>query len=457
MSITAIRARTLLAAGEPPRHDAGVVIDDDVISWVGDWSDLAGSVSSITEVDGVLSPGFVDAHSHLRGIPFADHGLPARQFEAWICSLAAASELDPHDEAVVAGAELLKTGVTAVQGFVDASGDESTALDRARAAAVGLASTGIRSLLVLGFADRALRAPEPADGDWGVVSDPSSFLPDTSVARIAREWLDHDASARTEYGIGPVGGQWSSDALLEALASCAGTHRVHTHLHESRLHRDWLAGAPSPLERLRLSGLLNDRLSGAHGVHLRADELDLIAASGASLVHCPLSNDALHVGQAGVATWLARGIPAGLGIDSQNVGAPDMFEIMRATVATAHRVGEPVSAEQAFTMATVGGSQALGIVGGGRIAPGSPADLIAVDLESTTVDEFVADGSARSVRSVWVAGAHVVVEGRGAVDPSPARARLASQLASDRLAREERLATLAETLDLVERLAEARP
>lgn len=457
MSITVIRARTLLTAGEPPRHDAALVIDDDVIGWVGDWSDLAGSVSSATEVDGVLSPGFVDAHSHLRGIPLDDHGLPARQFEAWICSLDAASELDPHDEAVVAGAELLKTGVTAVQGFVDASADESTALDRARAAALGLASTGIRSLVVLGFADRALRAPEPADGDWGIVSALPSFLPDTSVARVAREWLDQDAPARTEYGIGPVGGQWSSDSLLKALASCAGTHRVHTHLHESRLHRDWLAGGQSPLERLHLSGLLNNRLSGAHGVHLRADELDLIAASGASLVHCPLSNDALHVGRADVAKWLAHGIPAGIGIDSMSVGTPDMFEIMRATLATAHRVDEPVSAEQAFTMATVGGSHALGIAGGGRIAPGCPADLIAVDLESTTVDEFVADGSAGSVRSVWVAGAHVVVEGRSAVDPSPARTRLASQLASDRLAREDRLATLAETLDLVERLAEARP
>ncbi|MBX3098854.1 MAG: amidohydrolase family protein [Salinibacterium sp.] len=456
MSVRVIRARTLLAAGEPPRHDAAVVINDDVIGWVGDWSDLAGSVSSVTEVDGVVSPGFVDAHSHLRGIPLDEHGLPARQFEAWICSLAAASDLDPHDEALVAGVGLLETGVTAVQGFVDASADEQTALDRARAAARGLASTGIRSLLVLGFADRALRAPEPALDDWELVSALPPLLPASSVARVAREWLDQNAPARTEYGIGPVGGQWSSDALLEALASCAGNHRVHTHLHESRHHRDWLAGAQSPLERLRSTGLLNDRLSGAHGVHLRADELDLIAASGASLVHCPASNEALHVGRAGVAEWLSRGIPAGIGIDSQNVGAPDMFEVMRATLATAHHVDDPISAEQAFMMATTGGSHALGIAGGGRIAAGSPADLIALDLEASTVDDLVANGSADCVRSVWVAGAPVVVDGRSTVDASAARTRLTGQLASDRVAREERLAKLADTLDLVEQLAEAR-
>lgn len=432
-----------------------MVIQNGVVIGVGAWGQVEHDATSIIEVDGVLTPGFVDAHSHLRGLPLDDHGLPARQFESWICSLSSAASLDPHDEAVVAAVGLVQTGVTAVQGFVDVGAREESAIEGAQAASAGVASTGIRALLVLGFADRALTSPDPAEGDWALVAEKRETLPTESVRRIATQWLAQPGGSRIRYGIGPIGAQWSTDALLEAIAASAGAHRLHTHLHESRLHRTWLTGSASPLERLRAAGLLVEQLSGAHAVHLLDEELDLVAQSRASLVHCPLSNSAMRVGSARISAWLSRGIPAGLGIDSQNVGNPDMFEVMRAAIETARTLDEPISEQQVFAMATTGGARALGW-NGGRVAVGLPADLVAVALDATSVEGVVAEGSADAVQQVWVGGESVVVDGRGVVDTSAPRARLQTQLAADAADRRARIAARADLLDRVEKLAGAR-
>ena len=453
MSAYTIRARDLIMdATSPTLHDAAVIIDDGTIAEVGPWASLEHP-GALVDVDGVLSPGFVDAHSHLRGLPLDEHGVPARSFESWICSLGAVSALNTEDEALVAAGELLETGVTAVQGFVDADAGAEDALAGARRALAGLSATGIRNLVVLGFADRALLTPEPPTGRWADVPPPRVSTSPERVLEISRQWLAQPTAPATRLGVGPIGGQWSTDALLSAIAEVAGTARLHTHLHESRLHRTWLANTPSPLDRLFSAGLLDDRTSCAHGVHLTTDELDRIAASGASLVHCPASNVALGVGHAAVAAWLSRDIPAALGVDSQNTAAPDYFDVMRAALATASAVGEPLSATQVFGMATTGGASALGVPHGGRVAAGAPADLIELVIGAPTVAAIVESGSASAVRRAWVAGDLVVSEGRSAADLTSARSRLRAQLDADADARAQRILSLAPSVELIDELS----
>ena len=455
MSTYTIRARDLVTdATSPTLHDAAVVITDGTIAEVGPWASLEHP-GALVEVDGVLSPGFVDAHSHLRGLPLDEHGVPARSFESWICSLGAVSALDSEDEALVAAGELLETGVTAVQGFVDADAGAEDALAGARGALAGVSAAGIRSLVVLGFADRALLTPEPPTGRWSEVPPTHISASPERVREISRDWLAQLTAPTTRLGLGPIGGQWSTDALLSAIAEVAGAARLHTHLHESRLHRTWLESTPSPIDRLFSAGLLDGRTSCAHGVHLSTDELDRIAASGASLVHCPASNDALGVGRASVAAWLSHGIPAALGVDSQNTAAPDYFDVMRAALATASAVGEPLSAAKVFGMATTGGARALGVPEGGRIAPGAPADLIELAVGDPTVTAIVDSGSASAVRRAWVAGELVVSEGHSAADLASARSRLRAQLDADAEARASRILRLAPTVELIDDLAGA--
>ncbi|NYF10867.1 cytosine/adenosine deaminase-related metal-dependent hydrolase [Leifsonia sp. AK011] len=455
MSTFTIRARDLVVdAASPVLPDAAVIITDGTIAEVGPWGSL-DHPGALVSVDGVLSPGFVDAHSHLRGLPLKEHGVPARSFESWICSLGAVSALDTRDEALVAAGELLETGVTAVQGFVDADAGAEDALAGARGALAGVAASGIRGLVVLGFADRALLTPEPPVGRWVEVPPADLSISPDRVRELSREWLAQFSGRTTSLGIGPIGGQWSTDALLDAIAESAGTARLHTHLHESRLHRTWLADTPSPLDRLLSAGLMDDRMSCAHGVHLTTDDLDRIAAAGASLVHCPASNEALGVGRATVAAWLSRGIPGALGVDSQNTAAPDYFDVMRAALATASAVGDPLSARDVFSMATTGGSRAIGVPQGGRIAAGAPADIIELSLAAPTVHGIVESGSANAVRRAWVGGDLVVSDGHSLVDLGSARSRLRAQLDADAEARARRVLDLAPTVELIDELAGA--
>ncbi|UDF13233.1 amidohydrolase family protein [Antiquaquibacter oligotrophicus] len=452
MSRSTFRARRVIVdAHSAPLDDATVVVEDGVITEVR--SGIRGATDGpVIDVDGLLSPGFVDAHSHLRGISLEEHGAGARQFEAWILSLSAVTTLDPGDEAALACAELLATGVTAVQGFVDAD-PEGLGVEGARAALRGLEATGIRGLVVLGFADRALGAPEPPEGEWAAVPRTEPTITPDDTAALVAAWLSTPSAPTTDLGAGPIGAHWSTDALLEVFRDASPSMRSHTHLHESRHHRTWLTGERSPVDRLSAAGLLSERLSAAHGVHLTGSELSRLAATSVSLVHCPASNAALEVGSAHVAEWLEEGISVGLGVDSQNTGAPDYFDVMRAALTTSNSVARPLSAEQVFDMATVGGAACLGIPLGGRIAVGAPADLIELDLTRAGVADIVEQGTATAVRSSWVAGARVVDDGSPVFDASEARTRLRAALNDDRAEREARLVRLAPLLDRITSIA----
>ncbi len=118
-----------------------------------------------------------------------------------------------------------------------------------------------------------------------------------------------------ELGVGPVGAQWCSDELMEAIASLAGPEiRVHSHLLESALQRSW--SGENPLDRLERWGLLGAYTSLAHGVWCSREELVRLRDAGATLVTCPASNRTLHAGVADYGLWHEVGVTTALGLDS---------------------------------------------------------------------------------------------------------------------------------------------
>ena len=461
-----LRARTVVPAHDLPAIDDGaVLVRDGVVESIGAYRELRQSTDAPEQDAGtVLMPGMIDAHSHLRGIPLLEHGIPARPLETWLCTLAAMTPLSPGDEALVATAEQLETGITGVQGFVHAFDDAEGYAAIAREIDDAVRATGIRALLVLGFTDRAERAPLPADGDWALVPGAPHGLDGAGFAAFAQSWLvEHERHLAAEdlplvrWGVGPVAAQWTTDEALARIAAVTAGRRIHTHLNESELQRDWIAGETAPLDRLDAAGLVDGRLSAAHAVHLLDAEIDRISAAGANLVHCPLSNDALQVGTARVAEWLRRGVVPALGVDSQNDQAPDMFAVMRGAMRSASRIGDPISARDAFALATTGGARALGVPSLGRITPGAPADLVALAFEPGNEVEAIVDGaSARDVQSVWVGGRLVVRDGHAVTDVSAARRRLRATLDADAPARVARHLAGADVVAAVERATAAR-
>ena len=142
----------------------------------------------------------------------------------------------------------------------------------------------------------------------------------------------------------------------------------------------------SPVGHLHRLGLLTANTVADHAVALTDRDMDLLAGSGAGVVHCPESNMKLASGMAPVADLLARGVPVGLGTDgcASNNNLDLLTEIDTAAKLAKVRGLDPTAlpARQALALATRMGARVLGLEGEvGMLAPGLKADLVVIDLD----------------------------------------------------------------------------
>ena len=179
-----------------------------------------------------------------------------------------------------------------------------------------------------------------------------------------------------------------------------------------------------PIEHLHHLGVLDARTILAHCVWLDEGEIDLLAATGASVSHNPISNAKLASGVAAVPALRARGVPVGLGTDSMlSNNALNLFQEMKFAVLLqrAHRLdGHALSARDALAMATREGAQVLGWQAEiGSLEPGKEADLVVLDLEhplGLTPDRVLSDlvfaAGPQHIHAVMVHGETIFEQGR---------------------------------------------
>jgi 5-methylthioadenosine/S-adenosylhomocysteine deaminase len=172
------------------------------------------------------------------------------------------------------------------------------------------------------------------------------------------------------------------------------------------------------LDRL---GLLGERTVLAHGVWLDEEELELIAARGATIVANPVANMKLAVG--GVFPYPAArdaGIPVGLGTDG--AGSNDSLDVLADLKVFAltqrHASGDATLVPAAEALGIATGARAPLLAGGTKpLTPGAPADFLLLrsdspelgigDLASNLV--YAASGSA--VDTAVVAGRVLMRDG----------------------------------------------
>src|SRR5690606_33372999 len=129
-----------------------------------------------------------------------------------------------------------------------------------------------------------------------------------------------------------------------------------------------------------------DRTIAAHVVQANSAELDVLKNKGVGIAHNPQSNMKLAAGVAPVPLMLEKKLWVGLGTDgAASNNDLSIWEEMD-TAAKLHKVtsGDPkvVSAEEAFTMATIGGANALHMGATiGSIEAGKLADIAIVDMD----------------------------------------------------------------------------
>jgi 5-methylthioadenosine/S-adenosylhomocysteine deaminase len=469
-----LRCRMLIVdASEEPLYDAAALLEDGRVESVGRYPALRRSYPLAPEYgEGALlaMPGLVDAHSHGRGISTIEQGIADAPLEVWLARLTAATALDPYDQALVAAADLLATGVTSAQIFFHSfSGVEDYSTELA-ATANGLKEGGIGFDLVLGISDQHefmpplnTELPDP-DGLIRSLSSPERGMDPVTFFELfdALSGLEGRASikkAREALGgtrpiLGPIAPQWSSEAILDGLADrWPRGVRVHTHLLERASQRSSLYG-PSPVQKLDDYGLLSDRISVAHGVWLESEEISLLAARKVAVIHCPGSNTRLEAGAAPVREMLDAGVPVALGLDSNPVHhPPDVFAEMRHAREVAASLGTSISEREVLAMATSGGAAAVGRQGEiGTLRPGARADLILLDpfalseADDDPVSRIINGVSRRDLREVWVGGRALFRDGRlrDSSGVATARGHLHAGLLRDAARRRERLRKLGE-------------
>lgn len=124
----------------------------------------------------------------------------------------------------------------------------------------------------------------------------------------------------------------------------------------------------SPVALLAQLGVLQRGTLCIHCVQIDAADVELLRASGATVAHCPVSNEAHRHGRSPLQLFRKAGVPVGLGTDSVvSVGELDLWA--EADAAGLH-------GEAALRMLTIEGARALGWESEiGSLEVGKSADL----------------------------------------------------------------------------------
>ena len=125
-----------------------------------------------------------------------------------------------------------------------------------------------------------------------------------------------------------------SEDQLRAVATVAAEHGARVHVHACETMAELAAvrarHGRTPIEVLRDTGLLGPGTVLAHGVHLTPADIAVVAAAGATVSHCPASNQKLASGFAPIPELLAAGVPVALGTDgAASANDLDLWVAMR--------------------------------------------------------------------------------------------------------------------------------
>ncbi|NEX48811.1 amidohydrolase family protein [Pseudotabrizicola algicola] len=251
----------------------------------------------------------------------------------------------------------------------------------------------------------------------------------------------HPRDHRVAFILAPSAPQRCSDAFLMRVRDLADRHDlpVIIHVHETRLQvvtGQQLYGC-SMIAHLHALGFLRPATSIIHGVWVSDDDLDLIAQSGASVQHNPVSNLKLGSGLAPLRAMLARGINVSLGSDGcGSIESVDMLRVLAATpLLQTLRDGDPsdwITSTEALDAATRGGARALGREDLGVLRAGARADIALYDTHSIAMTplnnplrQLVFAETGMGLRHLFVDGAQVMADGHlTRVDESEIIARI---------------------------------
>ena len=393
--------------------DGFIRIKGEKIAEIGSGTPAETSDQTIDASRCVMIPGLVTAHTHLYGILLRGANLniePPLNFvqilqRVWWPVDEALTLEDAKASALSASADMLRNGSTF---FADTYSGPNSIEGSLDAIAEATRKVGIRAMLAFEMTERN----EAGEAKRGLKEN-IRFAKKCEKDPLTSALMSIHAS----FTVG--------DKIVTKAAATAKDLGIPITVHTSEgqvdLQYNLEKYGERTVERLDRVGLLGPRTVLAHCVHVDEHELDLIAASGSSVAHNPMSNMLNAVGTAPIPKMLERGIPVGLGNDGWIY---DPFENMRCAL-TVHRLatGNPsiIGAEEILKMATLDGAKCYGLEHRiGSIEVGKLADIVLLNTTrvptpltpDSVVGHLVNTFGGRDVRCVFVHGEKVVDDSR---------------------------------------------
>jgi 5-methylthioadenosine/S-adenosylhomocysteine deaminase len=404
----------IVSAKEPPRRGWGVRVLAESVADVGPNEKLKINYphDQVLRADGqVLSPGFVNTHTHLYGV--LAHGIPLTQapegFWPFLKDFWWPLVEDRIDREMLRAAvdwqcqQMLHSGVTCFYDCLEAPHALPGCLDLE---AEGIVRHGLRA--VLSF--EATQRVSEANGLLGLQEN-------------------YDFAARRKQQGGLVQGLMcyhttftcSPEFIRKAfeMAKSLGC-LVHAHCSEGSYEPQYCMEhyGKRPVQFYDQLGVLGPNMLASQCVQLEPQEVALLAQRGAQVSHMPLSNCEVGAGIAPVPQLTAAGVTLGLGSDSY---IDNFFEVMRGAFLI-HKAAQQdprlMPAGVVYHLATEGGARALHLPWVGRLAPGWKADLQLIDAsfptpgtEGNLYDQLILYRNPEHIRLVMVHGRILLQDG----------------------------------------------
>ncbi len=433
------------------KFESGVAMFADEMGRITRFSNSAEDGNKARRLRGkALLPGLVNVHSHafqrsIRGRTEHRTGGGRDTFWTWREAMyQAANRLSPEDVYAVARMaflEMLLAGITSVGEFHYLHhAPDGTPYDDANLLAKQVLraaeETGVRIALLRAAYARAgwEKDPNPEQRRF-ITSEVNDFVADIEELRAYMKRSSRQG--RAWVGVAPHSVRAVPLEYLLAVTKYARANEMQVHMHVAEQPAEIEACLSEhhvrPVELLDEHGILDDRFTAVHAIHLTGSEMAKLGAARAHVCACPTTER--NLGDGTVPADQLRDAGAGICFGSDSNVQIDLLEdareleyhlrmrkLERAVLA---RDGERGSlARWLFGNATAVGAERLG-ANSGSLEVGRPADFFTVDLndaalagaeESSLLTHLVFSAGRSAIRDTFVAGEAVIEDGHHALE-----------------------------------------
>lgn len=406
MSTMLVHGKYLVVDSETVIENGAVLIRDDLIAETGDYDKLKASHPDAERIGGdryIVLPGFVNAHSHGKGITDFQRGQVDDSLETWKWRVF--PPIDQGLDTLYFTVKCIEAGVTTTMHNHNIQ-DPSNPEDECSA----ILQAYHRSALRVCFSPVLSTAhPFVYGDDTAFVESLPSDLKKTCRAILDKgkrfglsEYMDlhsvlqaYADGDRISLFHGPLAPQWVDDDALVSIAEDARKRSIPLHLHTQQTRLQNLYGykayGHSLIRHLAELGILRGGVTCGHCVWVSEEDIDILAATDTSVTHHPACNVRIRNGIAPVDYMVTAGVTVALGMDDKDMNDNrDFLEDMRLAyrlhgVNTCLPDAPRLGSRDFFRMATENGARVLGKHDAvGRLLPGMKADVLLADLKSMT-------------------------------------------------------------------------